>query len=407
MSHLKFSWEDSMYKRDICKQLIARLTEPRRFIQVLDGPRQVGKTTLVQQAIGELPFRVHYASADKPSLEKIIWIEQQWEIGRLRVRESADTNSALLVLDEVQKVPNWSEMVKQLWDEDTRLGVSLKVVILGSSPLLLQTGLTESLAGRFERISVTHWSFSEMEAAFNWSLDQYIFYGGYPGAAPLIEDETRWSRYICDSLIETTISRDVLLLEPIKKPALLRQLFKLGTQYSGQILSFQKMLGQLSDAGNTTTLSHYLNLLNNVKLLVGIQKFTPNLVRERASSPKLQVYNTALISAQSNYSFQRVQENRDYWGRLVESAVGAYLLNRVLNSDIEVFYWRERNQEVDFVLRRGDSLLAIEVKSGGQKFALPGFAKFKERFGSAKFLLVGGQGISLNEFLRIPLEQII
>lgn len=386
-----------MYKRPIFSTLHTRLTEPRRFMQVLAGPRQVGKTMLVQQVLASIKLPSHYASADEPTLQARTWIEQQWELGRFRSKDSA-----VLVLDEIQKIPGWSEVVKRLWDEDTRTGTPLKVVILGSSPLLIQKGLTESLAGRFEMIQVTHWSFAEMQDAFGFTVDQYIYFGGYPGAAGLISDEKRWIRYIIDSLVETTISRDILLMTRVDKPALLRRLFLLGCEYSGQILSYQKMLGQLQDAGNTTTLAHYLELLSGAGMLTGIPKFAGKRILQRASSPKFQVLNTALMSVQSNRSFKAARTDLDFWGRLVESAIGAHLLNSTAGTGIEVFYWRERSREVDFILRHGDWVTAIEVKSGKSKTVLPGIGDFSRAFAPQKKLLVGGQGIPIEDFLKAP-----
>jgi predicted AAA+ superfamily ATPase len=235
-------------------------------------------------------------------------------------------------------------------------------------------------------------------------LEQHVYFGGYPGAAGLVKDRSRWAHYITDSLVETTISRDILLLTRVDKPALLRRLFHLGCEYSGQVISFQKMIGQLQDAGNTTTLAHYLDLLKGAGLLTGLPKFAGQQVRQRGSSPKLMVFNTALITALSNRSLRDAQDDRDYWGRLVESAVGAHLVNSARGKDVEVFYWLDRNREVDFVLRSGKSLTAIEVKSGGKRYALPGIEAFSETFDVKRKLLVGGQGISIEEFLATPIE---
>ena len=358
---------------------------------------------MARQVLEMLGLPSVYASADGPLLEERLWIEQQWDQARLEAR-SAPSAGALLVLDEVQKVSGWSEVIKRLWDEDTAAGLSLKVLLLGSSPLLMERGLTESLAGRFEVIRAPHWSFSEMENAFGWKLDQFIYFGGYPGAAPLIEDPDRWARYILDSLIETTVSRDILLMSRIEKPALLRRLFRLGCEYSSQVLSYQKMLGQLQDAGNTTTLAHYLDLLSAAGLLGGISKFSGQRVRQRASSPKLQVFNTALMTASTGLSFDDARGNPDFWGRLLESAVGAHLINDGSGSSIEVFYWRDRNREVDFVLRKGQRVTAIEVKSGRRKGSLPGMKAFDEVFRPQRKLLVGVQGIKVEEFFRTKVE---
>lgn len=364
----------------------------------------MGKTVLVRQAIDELAVPSHYASADEPTLQDRSWIEQQWETLRRQVGNDSSNKQALLVLDEIQKIGNWSETVKRLWDEDTADGREIKVVLLGSAPLLIQKGLTESLAGRFEVIPATHWSFAEMRDAFGWSLDQYIFFGGYPGSATLIADENRWKRYIIDSLIETTISRDILLLTRVDKPVLLRRLFQLAADYSGQVLSYQKMLGQLQDAGNTTTLAHYLELLAGAGMATGLAKFAGGQARQRASSPKLQVLNNALTTAPAPLTFAQARAEHDHWGRLVESAAGAHLINSARGTNIEVCYWRERNREVDFVLKQGRSIVALEVKSGRSRDSFPGIETFAKEFKVKRKLLVGATGIALEEFFLQPIE---
>ena len=392
------------YKRPVFETILKRVLEERRFMQALAGPRQVGKTTLARQAIEKCGLPSHYVSADEPTLQDRTWLNQQWDIARTKTISQKGNRPALLVVDEVQKIPGWSETVKKLWDEDTIRKIPLRVMILGSSPLLVQKGLTESLGGRFELIPITHWSYSEMKQCFSFTLEQYIYFGGYPGAATLIDEHDRWINYIVDSLIETTISRDVLLTSRVDKPALLRRLFHLGCEYSGQIISFQKMIGQLQDAGNTTTLAHYLDLLNGAGLLRGLHKYAGQRVRQRGSSPKLLVLNTALMTALSNRSFAEGQLDRDYWGRLVESAVGAHLVNDGKSKHIEVFYWLDRNREVDFILRLGKSITAIEVKSTAKSYTLPGMETFCKTFEVKRRLLVGGQGISLDEFLVTPVE---
>ncbi|GMU47849.1 MAG: hypothetical protein AMXMBFR31_00750 [Candidatus Desulfobacillus denitrificans] len=379
--------------------LAARLAERRRFIQVVAGPRQVGKSTLVQQVTDASALPVRQASADEPTLRGADWIAQQWEAARLSI-EGAE--GAVLVLDEIQKIPGWSETVKRLWDEDTRAKRPLKAVLLGSAPLLIAQGLTESLAGRFEVLPLSHWSYAEMRAAFGWPVDAYVFYGGYPGAAPLIGDPARWARYVLDSLIETSISRDVLLLTRVDKPALLRRLFELACRYSGQVLSYTKMLGQLQDAGNTTTLAHYLELLAGAGMVCGLPKYAGDAARSRGSSPKLQVLNTALMTAASGYTLAEARADREFWGRLVESAVGAHLANAAMRGECALHYWRERNREVDFVVRAGRRLTAIEVKSGRAPQAHPGTAAFVQAFKPKRTLLVGGDGIALDDFLMQP-----
>jgi hypothetical protein len=266
----------------------------------------------------------------------------------------------------------------------------------------MQRGLGESLAGRFEMLHVPHWSFAEMHAAFGFDHEQYVYFGGYPGAASLIGDPPRWMRYVLDSLVETTISRDVLLLARVDKPALLRRVFEIGCRYSGQILSYTKMLGQLQDAGNTVTVAHYLDLLAGAGMVTGLQKFAGGAARSRGSSPKLQVLNTALMSAQSGLSPAEARADPEFWGRLVESAVGAHLANAAAAGECELFYWRERNHEVDFVVKAGKRLTAIEVKTARAPQAHPGSAAFAAAFKPQRSLLVGGDGLPVEEFLSRP-----
>lgn len=382
--------------------LAKRLAEPRRFLQVVAGPRQVGKSTLVQQVTGELGLPVRYVSADEPTLRSTDWIGQQWEAARL---EATGKAGAVLVLDEIQKIPSWSETVKRLWDEDTRKKRPLKAVVLGSAPLLIAQGLTESLAGRFETLRLPHWSYAEMREAFDFTFDQYLYFGGYPGAAPLAKDPVRWARYIADSLIETSIARDVLLLTRVDKPALLRRLFELACRYSGQILSYTKMLGQLQDAGNTTTLAHYLDLLAGAGMVCGLPKYAGDAARSRGSSPKLQVLNTALMTVTAGVSPEEAQSDREFRGRLVESAVGAHLANAAVAGECELFYWRDRGQEVDFVVKTGSRLTAIEVKSGRAPQAHAGTAAFAAAFKVKRTLLIGADGVQVEEFLQRPVTE--
>lgn len=388
-----------MFVRSQIQVVEKRINESRKFIQVIVGPRQVGKTTLVSQMLEKISTPYTFESADGAPSTNSIWIVQLWEAARL-IMSSTGVQEYLLVIDEIQKIDNWSEIVKQQWDKDTRDGVNIKVIILGSSRLLIQKGLTESLAGRFEVIHMPHWSYAEMSEAFGWNLSQYIYFGGYPGSAPLIEDEIRWGNYINDSLIETSISKDILMLTRVDKPALLKRLFEVGSLYSGQILSYSKLVGELQDAGNTTTLSHYLGLLSDSGLLAGIEKYAGNVIRQRSSSPKFQVFNNALLSAQSHERFDEIQINPKQWGRLVESAVGAHLINYSVTERFQLYYWREGNNEVDFVLEHRGKIVAIEVRSGS-KAINRGMDLFAQKYNSAKVLMVGTGGIPLDLFLKM------
>ncbi|HRW76194.1 MAG TPA: AAA family ATPase [Saprospiraceae bacterium] len=391
------------YKRKAFDILAKRVREPRRFIQVVTGPRQVGKTTLVRQVMEECGLDSRYGSADGASSFGDQWIRQQWEQARLYWHTHHEP--VLVVLDEIQKVTNWSEVIKVFWDEDTFQKRDIRVVILGSSRLLVRQGLTESLAGRFELLEMSHWTCPEMTQAFGWEPEKFLWFGGYPGSASLIHDEGRWRDYIYHSLIETSIEKDILQLTRVDKPALLRQLFEIGSVYSGQIVAYSRMLGQLQDAGNTVTLAHYADLLHGSGLLSALPKFDPNLIRKRGSSPKWQVHNQALLTVQDQRPLTTRTQDPAIRGRYVESAVGTHLLAGRFDAQYDLSYWREGGLEVDFVLSRGDEVLAIEVKSGQYRQAVS-FSSFRKRFPQARTMVIGHTGMPWEEFLSIPPESL-
>lgn len=393
-----------MYKRAEYQVITERLKEPRKFIQVVMGARQIGKSTVVKQVLQDLDMPYRLFSADNVPATNNAWISDCWAAAR-SLKESRGWESVVLVIDEIQKIANWSEAVKKEWDDDTFHGRNIKVLLLGSSRVLLETGLSESLAGRFEEIRMSHWRYREMQECFGFSLDQYMFYGGYPGAATLIGDEDRFGQYIQSAIIEATINKDILMDTPISKPALLRQTFELGAAYSGELLSLNKMLGSLQDAGNTVTLAGYINLLDESGLLCGLQKFSIDMARRRASIPKLQVYNNALKMVYSPLTFEQVILNRKAWGRIFESAIGAYLVNQAFVHRFEVFYWRERDDEVDFVLRKKGAVVAIEVKSNAEK-RTEGLDKFRKLFHPQTAFIVGDGGISAEDFFSMDLRKL-
>ncbi len=394
------------YQRPFVSKLLKRLLEPDSRMQVLLGPRQVGKTTGVQQLLKAWPGPSHYASADALSDPRGPWMSAQWEQAALAQKAG---QRALLVLDEVQKVHAWSEEAKKLWDANKRAGDPMAVCLLGSSAMLMDQGLTESLAGRFERNSVGHWQYAEMRQAFAWDLETYIFFGGYPGAAQYIHDEGRWAEYVGGTLIESAIGRDVLAMNSVAKPALLRRLFGMACEHAAEVLSYNKMLGQLTEAGNASTLAHYQALLDTAGLLRGLQKFTGNAVSRRASSPKWLPMNTALITAQRGLPFKTWRARPDLWGRLVEAAVGTHLAAETAQTwGARLDWWREGNYEVDYVLQAGGAVCGLEVKSGraGLRSA-KGLSEFKRRFPKARTRVIGAEGISLAELFEKPLSDLI
>jgi predicted AAA+ superfamily ATPase len=386
-----------MYKRRQFSELKSRLEEMRDKIQVVYGPRQVGKSTLVKQVLKEITIDFTFISADNVGKENVSWINEVWETARQRMKLKK-VEEYLLVIDEVHKISNWSEAVKKEWDADTFNDVNIKVVLLGSSRLLIKDGLTESLAGRYELIHMSHWSYKEMKEAFGIDLEHYVFFGGYPGGVKFINNETRWRRYIKESIIAPAIVYDILMTKLVYKPELMQQLVELGCTYSGEEIALTKLLGQLQDVGNVTTLASYLSTLKESHLLCGLQKYAKDNARKYNSIPKMLVYNTALLSSLYGMNYSQVFVNPKMWGRWVESAVGAHLLNMADELDYKLYYWRERNDEVDFILEYNRQCIAIEVKSG-RRTTNKGISVFKEKFNPIHTFIVGSGGIPLEDFL--------
>ena len=393
-----------MFARNQITLLEKRLLEKKNLIQVITGPRQSGKTTLAIQLTERIELPYNFVSADAIPASSTSWIEEQWETARIKMKTNS-SNAFLLVIDEIQKINNWSELVKKEWDKDRLNKINLKIILLGSSTLLIDKGLSESLTGRFELIKLPHWSFDEMHNAFGFTPEQYVYYGGYPGAADLINDDKRWKDYIHNSIIETTISKDILQLTTIQKPALLKNLFELSCIYSGQILSYTKMLGQLTDAGNTTTLSHYQNLLNQVWFISGLPKFSGSNVMSKSSSPKWLGYNTSFFSIYSNEDFKDIVSKSGLWGRRVEQTIGAYLLNQSRLNNIKLYYWRDGNYEVDFVIQKKNKLITIEVKIGKAKLH-SGLEKFKKKYKTFKSILISNDALTWQDFLNLDVNEL-
>jgi len=379
----------TLFRRRLVEQICERLAEPRRFIQIISGPRQTGKTTAVLQALEKCGLQSRFVSADDPNLNSVEWIRNEWQQAR---------SAEVFIIDEIQKISQWSGMVKLLWDEDSRKKTPLKVILTGSSSLLLQKGMKESLAGRFELLFCPHWNFAECKEAFGYTLEDFLYFGGYPGAAGFRNNEERWARYIGNSIVEPSISQDILLMEEIRKPALMRSLFMLGASYSAQELSYTKIIGQLQDAGNTVTIAHYLELLAKANIMCGLQKFSENKLRVKQSSPRFMVYDTSLMTYSHGSGRKSFLENATMRGHLIESAVGAYLLARAREEGFEVYWWRDRDKEVDFVLQKGKNIIAIEVKSGRVKH-IGGYLDFKKKYPKAMGLVIGDSNCSLEDFL--------
>ena len=430
------------FQRDTTQRLTERLQEPVRRIIVVAGPRQIGKTTAVGQALRERPASSYsFLAVDAPETDgnsstdfssdtattrafgnsaphNSAWLIEKWQAARkaalawhlqpqtMPTQQPEQRLPFVLVFDEIQLIANWSSVVKGLWDQDRAQELPMHVAVLGSAPLLMQSDLSESLMGRFELLRMTHWSYSEMRDCFGFSLDQYVYFGGYPGPAPWVlqANEYRWRDEVIHSLIEPNLVKDILALARIEKPAVLRQLFQLGCTYSGQIVALTKLLTQLNDAGNTTTLTHYLQLLRAAGLLAGLEKYAAQVIRQRAAPPKLNVLNTAFVSVYSGKTFAQARADHGFWGHLVESSIGAHLLNTA-NDGLHVAYWRESPHEVDFVLHQGDHVAALEVKSATPDLsARKGLRAFAEKHPkqTVRTAVLGGDDFALAEALTLP-----
>lgn len=395
-----------MYQRRHLNILKSRMAEPRRRMQIVMGPRQVGKSTLVGQFTEATSVPFDFFAADSVNRFDTSWIPNKWQQARMRMDIHSEQEH-ILVIDEVQKIKGWSEQVKKEWDEDSRNHRNLKVILLGSSRLLLQKGLEESLEGRFETIKMGYWDWQEMHEAFGFSMDEYVYFGGFPGLAPDIQDEGRWRNLMEDSIISPILTRDILEIEEIRNPALLRQVFELACIESAKELSLTKMQGTMN-SGTVPTIKNYLDILNKSMIVQPLQNYSLSRVKEKQSVPKMQVFNNAFRNRFGTFSFDEARVDPAEWGRLVESAVGAHLANRAMTDDYELFYWRNaRRQECDYVLRKGQALVAIEVKSGSVDKTV-GFEKFKEQFAdkvTAAFI-VGPQALPLEDFFIMDLKSL-
>ena len=396
------------------EEIVKKLSRGPRFIQAIIGPRQTGKTTLALQLKKSWKGPCIYETADVPGAENRNWI---MELNEAAVKESNDKKKeSLLIIDEIQKIPGWSDALKYVYDKNERNRVRVRIIILGSSALLMQRGLTESLAGRFEVNRHSHWSFEECRDFYKFNLNDYIYYGGYPGAAKIRKDAKRWQAYIKDSIIETVIAKDVLLMNPVTKPALLRQAFALCLHHPAEIFSYQKMLGQLQDAGNTTTIAFYLRLMANAFFLVPVEKYSGNRVKQKGSSPKVISLDNSIINVVNNRNYGEVMRDLAYKGRLFENAVGSRLYWLAQEEGWEIFYWRERDFEVDYVLSKGDKIVAVEVKSGYPGKAQSALDVFARKYKNVKKIVISFiknddlknvKNIKAEEFFLNPKEILI
>lgn len=390
-----------MYKRAQLSVLESRMAESRRTIHVVMGPRQVGKSTMIDQFVEHTSVPYSLFSADGVGKTNTDWISEKWYEVRTKMMLYGE-NEHILIIDEIQKIAGWSETVKKEWDQDTRDKRNLKVILLGSSRLLIQKGLEESLEGRYETLKMGYWEWEEMREAFGFTMEQFIYFGGFPGLAPYINDEDRWRRMMEDSIISPILNRDILDIEEIRNPSLLRQVFEIGSMYSSQEISLNKMQGVVN-SGTVPTISSYLRILDETMLVKPLYKYDNSTIKTRNSVPKMQAYNNAFRNSYCQHTFEEAVMNKVEWGRQVESAVGAYLAGRSVIDGFQLLFWRdEKKNECDYVLKKGESLIAIEVKSGHAD-NIEGYLAFKNRFGRniVNSFIVGPEGLPLEDFFKL------
>ncbi|MCQ2117645.1 MAG: AAA family ATPase [Bacteroidales bacterium] len=395
-----------MFTRSHLEILKSRMQEPRRTMQVVMGPRQIGKSTMIGQFANITTTPYNLFTADGVWKTNTSWISQKWHQARMEM-DIRHEEEHILIIDEIQKILGWSEIVKMEWDRDTRENRNLKVILLGSSKLLIQKGLDESLAGRFETIKMGYWEWEEMKTAFGFTLDEYIYFGGFPGLAPYIHDEERWRKMMEDSIVSPILTKDIFEVEEIRNPSLFRQVFELASIYSGQEMSLTKMQGVVNN-GTVPTVGSYLDIMDKTMLAKPLHKFEPSQVGQKNSVPKLQVYNNAFKNGLGTGSFVDARMDFTLWGRVVESAVGAHLANRAVIDGFDLLYWRTpEKKEVDFVLRKGEKLIAIEVKSGAAKDTR-GYEAFKNKYAEniCQAMIVGPEGLPLDLFFQLDIPEL-
>ena len=371
-------------------ELMRRLREPAPArVQLLTGPRQVGKTTLLLEVAAELGDRVQYVASDTTEAALPGWWDVQWQEARRRAQQVP----GVLMLDEIQYLPDWARMLKSKADQVRREEIPLHIVATGSSALLLGRGTRESLSGRFEHLRLLHWGISDLERLLHVPRADLstlcITHGTYPGAVAYWDDVPRWRAYVRDAIVEPAVGRDLVHAETIRKPALLRQVFAVAVGHPAEIISLQKLAGQFASGGALATIAHYLQALEHAYVLVAVQKYSGRELRRRASPPKLVVLNQAILGALSDQPAPDPEQDPERWGRWVENACIAFAWNR----GQQVHYWREEPLEVDLVSSGSWGQWAIEVKTGRYRARdLAGLTEFCGRFGRFRPLVLCDEG---------------
>jgi predicted AAA+ superfamily ATPase len=375
----------------VCRQrLLERLQEPAPGrMQLLTGPRQVGKTTLLLEIAEQFGDAAVYAAGDEPDAALPGFWERRFADAEARARRG----TAVLLLDEVHHLYDWAKRLKGHCDYLRRRRVPVHIVATGSSALRVTSGSRETLAGRFERITLRHWSASSLASIFHMPAQQaalsLVQFGSYPGAVALQSDPVRWRAYLRDAIIEPAIGRDVLALATVRRPGLLRQVFAVAVGSPARIVSLQKLQGQLQDKGALETVAHYLALLQDAYLVAPLERFSQQAHRRRAAPPKLVTLNNALLSAMHPQGPPDPAREPARFGLWMENACLAFALNQ----GQRVTYWREEPLEIDAVLEGSWGDWAVEVKTGSfDALGIKGLLEFCRRNPKFRPLVITAPG---------------
>ena len=365
------------------KQLDVNIAAKNSLIQVIIGPRQVGKTTTILNYLEQhLKNKAHYVSADQIFHSTPQWVEEQWRF--------AHQQNKMLIIDEIQKCENWPEIIKSLWDEFKRKKIELKCVLLGSSSLQIQKGLTESLTGRFQLIYAYHWNYKESHDGYGLNFEQYLKFGGYPGSYQFLNTQN-WESFVKNSIVSTVIEKDILQYSTVKSPTLFKQAFEILISYPAQEISYTKLLGQLQNKGNVELIKYYIRLYEGAFLVRSLEKFSNKKIKIKTSSPKI------LPMAPCLYFLNILDEySSEERGHAFELLVGTQLVR----TGHELYYWREGKYEVDYILKKGKKIWAIEVKSGRNK-TTSGLQKFRDEYPHSSAVLISPD--NYQEFEKDPM----
>lgn len=380
-------------QKEIYQSVVSALANNNSKILIVEGPRQAGKTTMVQRALNELGLKATYANADNEYTDNRLFIHNAWE----KKRRSA--NSQLIVLDNIQHIRNWSTLLQAEYEADMAIGKQPRVVLIAASCAPFYRDMeTDFMQQNSTILRLSLWTWADMRDAFGWSLDQYIFFGGYPGLGEIVAKGRPWRNYVRSKLIEPALTNDILIDVRLYKPHVLLQILEEGISYQGEVRSLNGILENTDGAGNTIILSTYLEFLHNAHILYAIRKYSEMMDRRRASIPKMQVHGNAIAAYYKNWRFPKTLQQDKKRHEILLSAVGAHLLNRSFLEGYKITCFWDRYSSIDFIISdsRGRDILINLCRPKADN----ALAYFTRHYGSFRTILVGDGGqMSVEEIL--------